>query len=196
MGNSLCCGITSYEAYQREAKLKEGDHFRRHTSLFGMLPTSDRIYLRLDATSSRLEWTLTDEPSDVARTEAIHVDHIAKIMPSGMDGRLRYSCKANIILYAASGKKMLEVTAKDIPLRDLWVQTLMDVLDARGVIFTSNELESVDAQMRKQQAQDKHVYWQDRTESLQLRQALAAEKKKAFATVGMRYTAQAMANRC
>ncbi|RQM27874.1 hypothetical protein B5M09_007195 [Aphanomyces astaci] len=186
MGNSLCCGITSYEAYQREAKLKEGDHFRRHASLFGMLPTSDRIYLRLDATSSRLEWTLTDEPSDVARTEAIHVDHIAKIMPS----------KANIILYAASGKKMLEVTAKDIPLRDLWVQTLMDVLDARGVIFTSNELESVDAQMRKQQAQDKHVYWQDRTESLQLRQALAAEKKKAFATVGMRYTAQAMANRC
>ncbi|ETV85165.1 hypothetical protein, variant 2 [Aphanomyces astaci] len=116
MGNSLCCGITSYEAYQREAKLKEGDHFRRHTSLFGMLPTSDRIYLRLDATSSRLEWTLTDEPSDVARTEAIHVDHIAKIMPSG---------KANIILYAASGKKMLEVTAKDIPLRDLWVNSIV-----------------------------------------------------------------------
>ncbi|ETW03469.1 hypothetical protein H310_04923 [Aphanomyces invadans] len=186
MGNSMCCGMTSYEAYQREEALKEGAHFRRHTALFGMLPTTDRIFLRLNATGTRLEWTLVDEPSDVARTEAIHLDHVAKIMPTG---------KTALIMYAASGKRMLEITAKDAAVRDLWARTLMDVLEARGVVFTSSELSTVENEMRKQEAHDKQAYWRDRTETLALRQALAAEKKKSFANVGMRYTAQAMASR-
>ncbi|KAH9115366.1 hypothetical protein LEN26_005990 [Aphanomyces euteiches] len=186
MGNSLCCGLSGYERFQREEHVKEGDVFERHTTLFGLLPTVERIHLRVNAAGTRLEWTQADEPSEVARTEAIHLAHIAKILPSG---------KADMIVFAISGKTLLHVTSKQPDVRDLWVQTLYELLDVHGSKFTNAELESVAVQVEKQKAKEKEVYWQERTATLMKRQVHANEKKRAFANVGMRYTAEAMAKR-
>ncbi|KAF0698194.1 Aste57867_11179 [Aphanomyces stellatus] len=186
MGNWICCGMASFERLQREQALKEGDVFERKSTLFGMIPTTDRIFLQLNAAGNRLEWRLRDEEVDVARTEAVHLSHVAKILPSG---------KADLILYASTGKKLLDVKAKQPEVRDLWVQTLVELLEVHGTSYSPAELKSLQGELEKQKARDKEEYWQERTLDMEKRVMIANEKKKAFANVGMRFTAMAMARR-
>ncbi|KAI9986512.1 hypothetical protein PInf_025455 [Phytophthora infestans] len=78
--------------------------------------------------------------------------------------------RLDLVLLGQSGQKLLELTAETTTVRDLWVQTL-------------EELCLADQAERY------------RTDELEKRRREAEERKKKIGVIGMKYTAQAMANR-
>ncbi|EEY64088.1 uncharacterized protein PITG_02614 [Phytophthora infestans T30-4] len=103
--------------------------------------------------------------------------------------------RLDLVLLGQSGQKLLELTAETTTVRDLWVQTLEELCLADQAERCEEDSKSLKEKLEKQQEKQKEQYWKDRTDELEKRRREAEERKKKIGVIGMKYTAQAMANR-
>ncbi|EQC41471.1 hypothetical protein SDRG_01438 [Saprolegnia diclina VS20] len=189
MGNN-CCGDASFEQRQRQALLQEGHVFRRKAASFlGLLPTAEKVHVALSSDASCLELR-SYETSSSSATLRLGKKKEPSSVPLSSIANVHASGEHLIVLFAADGAKLVELEATQIELRDLWVQTLRELIDGREPVAGN-----LHDELEKQKQRDKEAYWAARTAELQARKAAADEKKQPFANVGLKYTAQAMLQR-
>ncbi|KAF4036579.1 hypothetical protein GN244_ATG11287 [Phytophthora infestans] len=182
MGN-VCCGGGNSEMLARQELLKEGNDFKKKSAFLGVLSRTENVHLQLNSAGARLMWRQTPGPSS---SEELPVYRIGKVCPMG---------RLDLVLLGQSGQKLLELTAETTTVRDLWVQTLEELCLADQAERCEEDSKSLKEKLEKQQEKQKEQYWKDRTDELEKRRREAEERKKKIGVIGMKYTAQAMANR-
>ncbi|TYZ64973.1 hypothetical protein PybrP1_005765 [[Pythium] brassicae (nom. inval.)] len=188
MGNVCCGGGSDAELLQRQQLLKDGAEFTRQAPfLGGVLRRAERIHLQLSPSATRLQWR---QATGSNRTEEIAVSRVARVCVNG---------PAELLLLAANGQKLLELTAESTATRDLWAQTLEEICFSASVKSTEEDAKALQLELAKQEEKRREVgfgkYWKDRTSELEQRKADAEERKKSIGLSGMKFTAQAMARR-
>ncbi|OQS03168.1 Major Facilitator Superfamily (MFS) [Thraustotheca clavata] len=182
---SSCCGNDSNQI-GREALLREGHIFTRKSIAFlGLVTTTEKLHVSLNGNCLELKTIDGSMRMGKKDDDRIQLSTIAKIHPSGNLG---------IVFFSSTGTKVLELEATQMELRDLWVQTLGEMIDDSNHSQPEANV-MLQQEIEKQKAKDKENYWAVRTAELHARKNQADEKKKAFANVGFKYTAQAMLNR-
>ncbi|OQR97944.1 hypothetical protein ACHHYP_09449 [Achlya hypogyna] len=184
-GRWSCCGDATSERRLRQELLREGNVFtRRASSFLGLLPTSEKVHVALTASYTLLELKSAEASAlrlGGKKDSAVSLAAVAVVHAGGATG---------LVLFAADGSKLLELEAAQPEIRDLWVQTLRELVDHREPPEST-----LHDELEKQKLQDKERYWAARTAELHARKAAADSKKAAFANVGLKYTAQAMLQR-
>ncbi|KAF1328919.1 hypothetical protein FI667_g6369, partial [Globisporangium splendens] len=85
--------------------------------------------------------------------------------------------------------------ASAMSIRDLWAQTLDELCFSAQSKATEEDSKALQQELAKQEQRQKDKYWKDRASELEQRKMDAEERKKKTGLTGMKYTAQAMANR-
>ncbi|KAG1711689.1 hypothetical protein DVH05_008935 [Phytophthora capsici] len=182
MGN-VCCGGGNSEMLARQELLREGNDFKKKSAFLGVLSRTENVYLQLNPAATRLMWRQIPGPSSA---EELPIHRIGKVCPMG---------RLDLVLLGQNGQKLLELTAGDTSVRDLWVQTLEELCLTDQAEQSEADAKGLKEKLEKQQEKQKEQYWKDRTEELEKRRLEAEERKKKIGVIGMKYTAQAMARR-
>uniref|UniRef100_K3WUB6 PH domain-containing protein n=1 Tax=Globisporangium ultimum (strain ATCC 200006 / CBS 805.95 / DAOM BR144) TaxID=431595 RepID=K3WUB6_GLOUD len=189
MGN-MCCGAGNSEMLQRQELLKEGSEFKKKTTYLGVLSKTEHIYLQLNPTATRL----APLASMLFFFAAMATHHWLEPRRRGPDPSRRKSA-LEMVIFGSNGQKLLELTADAMSVRDLWVQTLDELCFSVQSKATEEDSKALQQELAKQEQRQKDKYWKDRASELEQRKMDAEERKKKIGLTGMKYTAQAMANR-
>ncbi|KAF0690411.1 Aste57867_18143 [Aphanomyces stellatus] len=194
MGNLNCLEqCQAIREHDERAKfLQAGGVFTRKKYTFGLHTGTESIHLQLHADSDEILLWSSDKQADDAKPNEIEVGDIKSILPNGGSG---------FQIYSMQGEVLLELDADTAEMRTEWVtalQWLCEEVRKTQELNGTQKKHPASASSLKQMVKDqanKQQYWMKRQQELKQREKEAEERKKKVGAVGMKYTAQAMANR-
>jgi hypothetical protein len=187
MGNNVGCACieqaltgSDSAARVRIELLQKGNKFMR-SALLGL--TSKEMFVKLSDDTSFLEWKSSGGTFTAAEHGEVDLTIIKCIKLSGAQGMQ--------FIGADDEKVVFDIQAEDDKIRDQWVVNLNDLLQD----WASNPSRKPKYNSRAAGTSNKNEYFKRRQEEIEAKERENAEKKKKYATGGMKYTAQAMMNR-
>lgn len=179
MGQVICaCFEEGQDAGDPESQhldaLKIGAKFTRSRYL-GL--STQELHMRLSDDTARLSWKAIGGDDfgeiDLTTTKTLRSKGAQGIEYIGDDGKATFECQA-------------EDTAK----RDQWLVAVNELL----AFWAETPSRRPSSSLSAKGTANKDEYFKAREAEIQRREAEAAEKKKKYGAVGMKYTAQVMAN--
>lgn len=190
MGQSLSCkcfeqltGAINGESEakkERLYKLQKGGNFMRPI-LMGM--SSQKVFVRLNDDATSVIWK-TEPGSWAAEMGEIDLTKVKALKLSGHQGMQFISIEAD--------KLLLEINAEDPGVRDQWMVAISEILDKWNSDPNSKPNQ---ASLSAANTSNKAEYFKQREKEIAERAKQREEKKKKYASGGLVYTAQIMANR-
>jgi hypothetical protein len=190
MGNSVDCNCfagvigESDNLTERLAPLKEGQKFMRPTML-GM--GSKAVTMTLTEDNSTIQWKC--EKTTFSAEEIGELDLVNEVK------RLKTSGSSGMQFLGNDGKEgeklLFEVNAENPKTRDEWLIVLNEMLSD----WNANPDKKPKSSISAAGTSNKSEYFKKREEEIKEREKRAKEMKSKYAGAGMKYTAQAMANR-
>lgn len=162
---------------ERLKVLQAGSKFKRNAML-GL--TMQEVFLNLTEDASTVKWKI--EKSWTSKEEMGEIDMTAHVKILKLAGETGFQ------FIGMDDKVLFEAKADEASVRDQWVVALNDLLQHWKDHPASKPKSSITAAGTTNKAE----YFKRRESDIKAREAAAAEKKSKYASVGMKYTAEAM----
>lgn len=162
---------------ERLKVLQAGSKFKRNAML-GL--TMQEVFLNLTEDASTVKWKT--EKSWTSKEEMGEIDMTAHVKILKLAGETGFQ------FIGMDDKVLFEAKADEASVRDQWVVALNDLLQHWKDHPASKPKSSITAAGTTNKAE----YFKRRESDIKAREAAAAEKKSKYASVGMKYTAEAM----
>lgn len=180
MGQVCACFEDPDDSPEPEGKLTFlmiGGKFARSIYL-GL--SSQELHMRLSDNTSCVSWRVVGASSE--EFGEIDLTSIKTLRSKGKQG-LEY--------VNTEGKVIFEAQADDTPQRDQWIVGINELLG----YWAENPEKRPSAGLSAKGTSNKAEYFKQKEMELKTKEAEAAERKKKYGNVGMKYTALAMASR-
>lgn len=180
MGQVCACFEDPEESSESEGKLsflKIGGTFAKSRYL-GL--SSQEIHMRLSDDTSCVSWRATGTSSE--EFGEVDLTNIKTLRSKGKQG-LEY--------VGIDSKVIFEVQAQDTAQRDQWIVAINELLR----YWAENPQKKPSSGLSAKGTSNKAEYFKQKEIDLKQKEAEAAERKKKYGDVGMKYTAIAMASR-
>lgn len=178
MGQVCACFEDPEEERETEGKLsflKIGGKFARSIYL-GL--SSQELHMRLSEDTSCVSWRVVGTSSE--EYGEIDLTIIKTLKSKGVQG---------IEFVSMENKVIFEVQAEDAAKRDQWIVGINELL----AFWSENPQKKPISGLSAKGTSNKAEYFKNKEMELKTKEAEAAERKKKYSNVGMKYTALAMA---